>query len=415
MAEPHQTTTKLSMSSLPSPTMEFTFGSLRSTPPFLFSYEIDSCSSAPSLKRPLAGPEPDGPAPKKRRLRLALTTSPLSRPFSTPRTSSLPDRTTSNRSKLGGISGAFRHSPWRPSSPSHSPSSGGTSSLLRKAAVLNRVQQRIDAACERNPNLRWEKERRQERELLLREGLEMRRMAALKDGLSPVNSTRPVVGTASPLLDPDLPPAAAPRLECVDCERRAVADTIAVPPTWCCKDGYPTPPASTCTVGLSNYDALDSEEEEKDSGSAALATNSSGTDDDATADTNGGPVDEGIRDIFDFLTPPAEHQTYLSFGDYGGDDDDDDDGDPGPSREDEDGPENEDEEPPAPSPAAATAVDTAPPPKQPCSSWGCQSAFWIPPPRLTGNDAALQCLLRQPRHHRRYCAMPAFVAVPPAL
>ncbi|KAK8154407.1 hypothetical protein IWX90DRAFT_321285 [Phyllosticta citrichinensis] len=318
----------------PSSPMAFTFGTHQSTSPFVFCREIKA-SSTLSRKRALADPSPSGPSRKKRRLRLSLTKSPLSLPFSTPRGLSQPDRA-SNHHRRTAIS-TFRPSQRLPRPPTSASSSSLSSScsLLRKAAIFNRVQQRMDAACQRNPNLRWEKEQRHERELLLKEGVQMRRMAALRDGLlSPVTSTRPV---ASPVGDVVHYPDPRRRLAATshdvdDCERRCdveresaggpYAATAATSIWVCSKNGCPTPPPSA--VGLSNYDALDSEEEEKDDAAAPLPSMPQQHGDAAAPVSEpAGVVDEGMRDIFDFLTPPAMHRSFLSdFDDGEGENDD---------------------------------------------------------------------------------------------
>ncbi|KAK8170366.1 hypothetical protein BC567DRAFT_210188 [Phyllosticta citribraziliensis] len=319
----------MSFSTSSSP-MAFTFGTHQSTPPFVFCREING-SSTLSRKRALADPSPSGPSRKKRRLRLSLTTSPLSLPFSTPRASSQPDRTSNHHRRTAIL--IFRPSQRLPQPPisASSPSPSSSCLLLRKAAVLNRVQQRMDAACQRNPNLRWEKEQRQERELLLKEGVQMRRMAALKDGLlSPVTSTRPVASPVNDVVpghysDPRRRLAATSH-DVEDCERRCAEEkectggpqaAAAAAPVWFCSNtSYPSPPPSA--VGLSNYDALDSEEEEKDDVAAPLPSMPQQHGDAATSiPESAGVVDEGMRDIFDFLTPPAMHRSFLSDFDDG--------------------------------------------------------------------------------------------------
>ncbi|KAK7530879.1 uncharacterized protein J3D65DRAFT_639874 [Phyllosticta citribraziliensis] len=324
----------MSFSTSSSP-MAFTFGTHQSTPPFVFCREING-SSTLSRKRALADPSPSGPSRKKRRLRLSLTTSPLSLPFSTPRASSQPDRTSNHHRRTAIL--IFRPSQRLPQPPisASSPSPSSSCLLLRKAAVLNRVQQRMDAACQRNPNLRWEKEQRQERELLLKEGVQMRRMAALKDGLlSPVTSTRPVASPVNDVVpghysDPRRRLAATSH-DVEDCERRCAEEkectggpqaAAAAAPVWFCSNtSYPSPPPSA--VGLSNYDALDSEEEEKDDVAAPLPSMPQQHGDAATSiPESAGVVDEGMRDIFDFLTPPAMHRSFLSDFDDGQSEDD---------------------------------------------------------------------------------------------
>ncbi|KAK7519329.1 uncharacterized protein IWZ02DRAFT_433866 [Phyllosticta citriasiana] len=333
-----------------SPSMVFTFGIHQSTTPFVFSCEIDT-SSTPFRKRALSDPSPSGPTRKKRRLRLSLTTSPLSLPFSTPRAPSQPDRTSiRNRSSnaVFALGPSQRVLPrLSPSvSASLAPSSSSSScSLLRRAAVLNRVQQRVDAACQRNPNLRWEKEQRREREMLLKERVEMQRMAALKDGaglLSSVTSTRPVASPAPAATVQYLGPcqrATAARHGVDDCgsphdgcDVGSVEDGVeeetnaaaAAATLSCCfsnsssssiKNSYPTPPPSA--VGLSNYDALDSEEhgaeeDEKDDGGVPPQQHQQQSNEAFHHSDEPPVVDEGMRDIFDFLTPPALHQSFLS-------------------------------------------------------------------------------------------------------
>lgn len=314
----------------PSLPVAFTFGTRQSSSPFVFCREINA-SSTLSRKRALADPSPSGPSRKKRRLRLSLTTSPLSLPFSTPCASSQPDRTSNHHRRTAIL--IFRPSQRLPRPPT-SASSSSSCSLLRKAAVLNRVQQRMDAACQRNPNLRWEKEQRQERELLLKEGVQMRRMAAIRDGLlSPVTSTRPVaspVGDVVHYPDPRRRPTAASH-NTDDCQRRCGEEkesaeepnaTVGVASMWCCSNnGYPNPQSSA--VGLSNYDALDAEEEEKDDAAAPLSSMPQQHGDAATlVPEPAGVVDEGMHDIFDLLTPPATHRSFLSDFDGGEGDED---------------------------------------------------------------------------------------------
>ncbi|KAH7063684.1 hypothetical protein B0J12DRAFT_178043 [Macrophomina phaseolina] len=111
-----------------------------------------------------------GPIRKKRRLRLTLITSRLSLPFAVP-TTHIIDR------------GRSRIAVW-------AKQKALGRSLLRKAAILNRVTRTVETAIDKSPNMAAG--RRGEIEMLRRKGIEMTRLARLRGSLATVNSTRPV-------------------------------------------------------------------------------------------------------------------------------------------------------------------------------------------------------------------------------
>ncbi|GME44929.1 hypothetical protein GTA08_BOTSDO04000 [Neofusicoccum parvum] len=211
--------------------------------PLNFSRHTNTTAAAASLatrrndaclKRKRTCEEHPGPIRKKRRLRLTLITSRLSLPFAVP-TTHIVDR------------GRSRIAVW-------AKQKALGRSLLRKAAILNRVTRRVEAAIAKSPNMAAG--RRGEIELLRRKGIEMTRLAKLRGSLATVNSTRPV----------ELP------MEGVGVESsRAATQTATVDvPTRSCpnfravggvnvdgrKDYAPSPPSP---LGQSNYDALDLE------------------------------------------------------------------------------------------------------------------------------------------------------------
>lgn len=112
----------------------FTFKFTFSTPsPIKFSFSA-ACKQILSLKRRRPLWDVDGShtiGKKKRRLRLHLITSRLSRPFSSPAT---------NIADRGGSRVAARTKGWVPER-----------ATLRKAAVLNRMRQRILAGQQKKP------------------------------------------------------------------------------------------------------------------------------------------------------------------------------------------------------------------------------------------------------------------------
>lgn len=173
-----------------------------------------------------------GPIRKKRRLRLTLITSRLSLPFAVP-TTHIVDR------------GRSRIAVW-------AKQKALGRSLLRKAAILNRVTRKVETAIEKSPNMAAG--RRGEIELLRRKGIEMTRLARLRGSLATVNSTRPVGIPEDVEGNGIVRPASTIRVQSPNFRPSGAGIDSGR------KDYAPSPPSP---LGQSNYDVLDLEEEER--------------------------------------------------------------------------------------------------------------------------------------------------------
>lgn len=221
-----------------------------------------------------------GPIRKKRRLRLTLITSRLSRPFAVP-TTHIVDR------------GRSRIAVW-------AKQKALGRNLLRKAAILNRVQYRVEAAIAVSPNMAAG--RRDEIELLRRKGIEMTHLARLRGSLAMVNSTSPVG-----ILDE----AVGVESSTTRTAATAVTEVPRCSPNFRTgvdgrRDYAPSPPSP---LGQSNYDALDLEE----AGEAAMLSA------DRHQDAGGEGEDQNDNDgayfdslIFGVASPSPDDSVFVS-------------------------------------------------------------------------------------------------------
>ncbi|KAF2087909.1 hypothetical protein K490DRAFT_56483 [Saccharata proteae CBS 121410] len=162
-----------------------------------------------------------GPITKKRRLRHHLITSRLSHPYAVP-TTHIANRSTSSNSKVA-LWTRYKHV------------SLGRA-LLRKAAILNCVQHSVAKTIGSTPNMAAA--RCGEIEMLRKKGVRMALLAEARGSLEAVNSTRPIGARGQNWVPSTDMLATSSDLEGVEVTRV-----------------LPSP------LGLSNYDALDAEED----------------------------------------------------------------------------------------------------------------------------------------------------------